>query len=1008
MNIQIDKDNDSLLTFDTLIITAYSKDSSYKKELFHGKLTDPKQVQGLPLDPRLGQEYKVGIIGYKGGKVGVNKEVTVLGPKDFKSKDLPIRTDTVTVNPLLPELIAPSDTSIREGDSLRIRIGIRNPWKTPATLTFKDAPLGARLDTAGLDSGLSHLVWSPGFDQGRSEPYTVTLLYAASGRQIDQKIHIHVVNVNRPPRLTPLSNHSVKENEPLTFKVEASDPDGDSLLLSASNLPPGAQFTAGTFSWKPQMGQAGNYFIKFKVTDGGAVDSLEPVLTVGNILPPPGRPIVTGKSPTNNKTPTWTWSSSGGGTGTYRYRLDNDDLSAATPIADTSYIPPKELSEGTYTLYVQEKNSDGVWSLSGRLSIVIDVTPPGAPAVSVPAAFTNNPKPTWTWIPGPGNGSGAYRYKLDNADLRTGTTSTASSNFTPATALPEGPHTLYVQEQDSAGNWSAAGTASVTVDLTPPAAPKVSLAQASPTNLPKPLWTWVGGGNAGMGLFRSKLDDSVLTAGAASGAPLSFTPAAALSEGKHILYVQERDSAGNWSATGTASVTVDLTPPGAPVFDATPLSPLNSLKPLWTWKSGGNGGMGAYRCKVDDANLASGATEVGNGQYAPPGNLSEAPHTLYVQERDSAGNWSRSSSKSLVLAVRGIVGNAGFSNVGAGSISLVLSSMGVPYVAFDDDANMHKATVMCLNAGGNTWQNVGNAGFSAGVAHSISLAMNSTGVPFVAFSDMVRGGKATVMRLNTAGGTAWENVGNAGFSAGEAANTSLALSNTGIPYVAFKDMAREGKATLMYLTTAGRTAWENIGNAGFSAGEATYTSLALSNTGIPYVAYSEGTSGGRITVMRLNAAGGTVWQNAGSSGFSAGRTYSISTAVSNTGVFYVAFNDEANGLRATVMRLNAAGTAWEVVGSAGFSTGSAYSISLTLSSKGVPYIAFRDEANGLRATVMRLNAAGTAWEIVGSAGFSPNRASFISLALSSTEVPYVAFLEGLEGKATVMKTSFDP
>ena len=42
LDIPIDEKNDSLLTFDTLIIKVYSKDSAFAQEVFRGQLTDPK------------------------------------------------------------------------------------------------------------------------------------------------------------------------------------------------------------------------------------------------------------------------------------------------------------------------------------------------------------------------------------------------------------------------------------------------------------------------------------------------------------------------------------------------------------------------------------------------------------------------------------------------------------------------------------------------------------------------------------------------------------------------------------------------------------------------------------------------------------------------------------------------------------------------------------------------------------------------------------------------------
>jgi len=124
------------------------------------------------------------------------------------------------------------------------------------------------------------------------------------------------------------------------------------------------------------------------------------------------------------------------------------------------------------------------------------------------------------------------------------------------------------------------------------------------------------------------------------------------------------------------------------------------------------------------------------------------------------------------------------------------------------------------------WKNVGNAGFSAGEAESTSLAFSPSGEPYVAFyvafMDWGNFSKATVMKFD---GTNWVNVGNAGFSAGPVAYTSLAFSPSGEPYVAYVENGTSGKATVMKFNG---TNWVNVGNAGFSAGMAGCTSLAFS------------------------------------------------------------------------------------------------------------------------------------------------------------------------------------
>jgi hypothetical protein len=73
-------------------------------------------------------------------------------------------------------------------------------------------------------------------------------------------------------------------------------------------------------------------------------------------------------------------------------------------------------------------------------------------------------RPIWTWTSG-GGGGGGYRYKLDDTAMSAGATATTAAVFQPDTVtfLKVGYHTLYVQEKDSANNWSPRGSARIWV-----------------------------------------------------------------------------------------------------------------------------------------------------------------------------------------------------------------------------------------------------------------------------------------------------------------------------------------------------------------------------------------------------------------------------------------------------------------------------------------------------------------------------------------------------------------
>ena len=334
-------------------------------------------------------------------------------------------------------------------------------------------------------------------------------------------------------------------------------------------------------------------------------------------------------------------------------------------------------------------------------------------------------------------------------------------------------------------------------------------------------------------------------------------------------------------------------------------------------------------------------------------------------------------------------GNAGFSSGGALSVSLAISSSGEPYVAYRDASQGYKGFVRKFD--GTNWINVGPAGFSTGLADYPSLAFSLTGEPYVAFKDQSASNKATVMKFD---GTNWINVGSAGFSAGSAANLSLVFSVTGDAYLAYSDGADSYKATVVKFDG---TSWVNVGSTGFSAGSTSSISLAFSLSGEPYVAYQDKGNSYKATVMKYN---GTDWINVGNAGFSTDKAEYTSLAFSQVGEPYIAFSETNNNSKITVMKFD--GSSWMNLGVVGFSRGWLGTRALVFYPSGEPYISFRDNDNSGKAAVKKFN--GTNWVLEGISGFSAGSVSDPSLAINTSGVLYVAYSDGAySGKATVMK-----
>ena len=135
-------------------------------------------------------------------------------------------------------------------------------------------------------------------------------------------------------------------------------------------------------------------------------------------------------------------------------------------------------------------------------------------------------------------------------------------------------------------------------------------------------------------------------------------------------------------------------------------------------------------------------------------------------------------------------------------------------MVYQDVGNSNKATVKKCTA--NEWEVVGSAGFSAGPADYTTIAVNGSGTPYVVFRDKSTGVpgadylKATVMKYGSSG---WEVVGSSHFSAGSAIYTSIAIAPDETPYVVYQDNGNSNQATVMKFDGSN---WVNVGSPGFS------------------------------------------------------------------------------------------------------------------------------------------------------------------------------------------------
>ena len=206
----------------------------------------------------------------------------------------------------------------RTQDSATITITVAKPNSPPvlgaiggksvnenALLTFAvnatDADVQDTLtySATGLPNGATYsgqtFTWKPGYNQAGS--YQMTFVVSDGRDQDSETVTINVANVNRTPAMNSISDRSVDAGDTLQFSLAATDPDGDSLTYSASDMPAGASLSGRNFTWTPATDQIGSFDITFTASDGGLHDSKTATIMVVAPQPDTTAPVVARCSP---------------------------------------------------------------------------------------------------------------------------------------------------------------------------------------------------------------------------------------------------------------------------------------------------------------------------------------------------------------------------------------------------------------------------------------------------------------------------------------------------------------------------------------------------------------------------------------------------------------------------------------------------------------------------------------------------------------------------------------
>lgn len=304
---------------------------------------------------------------------------------------------------------------------------------------------------------------------------------------------------------------------------------------------------------------------------------------------------------------------------------------------------------------------------------------------------------------------------------------------------------------------------------------------------------------------------------------------------------------------------------------------------------------------------------------------------------------------------------------------IALDSNNIPYVVYDTlnyDNTQIAITVRRFVDG--YWENVGQPQIFTNPISQIDIAIDANDVPYVVFTKNNTSGSTTVTRYN---GTAWENIGNitpASFSTKLAFNSQNELHLVG-------SFGSTSKAGVKKFTGS---SWVAVGSIDASPNAVKNTSISFDTNDVPYIAYSDLSSNGKIRVRKLNAG---QWENVGSP-FSGGDTEYVTVKVDSNNIPYAAFKDVNSSIeRAVVKKFN--GTTWENVGSTVVSSGEAFDVSFIIDGNNAPIVAYRDY-NTSFSNVKLFN--GTSWISVGT----PFYGIYSKIAADNNNVLYVSYNNG--------------
>ncbi len=167
-----------------------------------------------------------------------------------------------------PPEIEPIGTILaREGAEISFEVGASDPDHDTISYSIEAGPEGLVIDPVS-----GRVTWTPAF--GQEGDHRIEIRVSDDGQPPLSTISNGLVRVrqgNLPPSVKPLGTIYAREGIQLTFEVEATDAENNTISFELLSAPEGALIGQenGLFQWSPALGQAGEHPLIIRVSDNG-------------------------------------------------------------------------------------------------------------------------------------------------------------------------------------------------------------------------------------------------------------------------------------------------------------------------------------------------------------------------------------------------------------------------------------------------------------------------------------------------------------------------------------------------------------------------------------------------------------------------------------------------------------------------------------------------------------------------------------------------------------------